>query len=87
LRFEIELLPALPGAWPTGSIRGLRARGGFDVDIAWSDRCLTSATITSRLGNQTRLRYGKQLRLLRIAAGDSYTWQPAECFIDPNQGH
>ena len=53
---EIKLLPALPKAWPTGHVKGLRARGGFEVDIAWEDGRLTQAKIKSLIGNNCRIR-------------------------------
>ena len=53
---EIHLLPALPAAWPTGRVTGLRARGGFEVDLAWRAGRLTSATIRATSNGQCRLR-------------------------------
>lgn len=52
----IHLLPALPDAWKNGSIKGLKARGGFEVDIDWKDGELSGATIKSSLGGNCRLR-------------------------------
>jgi alpha-L-fucosidase 2 len=51
----LHLLPALPDAWPTGWVRGLRARGGFTLDLSWADGCLVEATITSCLGLPARV--------------------------------
>jgi alpha-L-fucosidase 2 len=73
-RFEIELLPALPKAWPTGSVTGLRARGGFEVDVAWREGKLTSATVRSAAGGSTVLRYGGVSREVSLPAGGSMTW-------------
>ncbi|RYX84123.1 glycosyl hydrolase [bacterium] len=55
---EIVLLPTLPKAWPTGSITGLRARGGATVDIAWKDGALTTATIHGNTNGTAKVRYG-----------------------------
>jgi alpha-L-fucosidase 2 len=57
---EIELLPALPKAWPTGSVKGLRARGGFEVDIAWRDGKLENALFRNYGGARATVRYGNQ---------------------------
>lgn len=52
---EIHLLPALPEAWPNGSVQGLRARGGFIVDMKWSNHLLTEAKIWSTHGGECKL--------------------------------
>lgn len=76
---EVHLLPALPAAWPTGSVKGLRARGGFEVDIAWEDGELTTAEIRSlnarSLNNSPlALRYGNETRETNLTEGESFTW-------------
>jgi len=53
---EIHLLPALPKAWATGSVRGLRARGGFEIDIHWKSGVLSRAAIRSRKNAVCRIR-------------------------------
>ena len=53
---EIHLLPALPMAFPKGNVKGLCARGGFEVDIAWENGKLAGAVIRSKLGAKCRLR-------------------------------
>ncbi len=71
---EIDLLPALPSAWPTGSFTGLCARGGFEVDVAWENSTLKRVTIRSKLGNPVRLRYNGQMLDLPTEAGKQYAF-------------
>ena len=68
---EIELLPALPTAWPNGSITGLRARGGFEVDLEWKNRELESATIRSVNGGECGIRYRDQIKSFRLRPGQA----------------
>ncbi|MCJ7485051.1 MAG: glycoside hydrolase family 95 protein [Candidatus Aminicenantes bacterium] len=58
---EINLLPALPSAWPEGSVRGLRARGGYEVDIEWRGGRIVRAAIRSKLGGRCRIRAAEPL--------------------------
>ncbi|MBT3271900.1 MAG: hypothetical protein HN368_02000, partial [Spirochaetales bacterium] len=55
---EIHLLPALPDSWPEGKVRGLRARGGYRIDIEWSDSALTSASIVTMETGICRIKHG-----------------------------
>jgi hypothetical protein len=53
---ELHLLPAVPAKWTNGLVSGLRARGGFEVGINWTNNRLASASVTSLLGNPCRIR-------------------------------
>lgn len=66
---EIDLLPALPREWPTGEFRGLRARGGFEVDARWAQGKPQSATLRSGLGKPATLRAGAEVKAVLAADG------------------
>ena len=62
---QIHLLPALPDAWTTGSIRGMHARGGFEVDLEWKNKQLAKAVIRSGKGQRCRLRSATPLTIMQ----------------------
>ena len=67
----LELLPALPKAWPNGSVTGLCARGGFVVDMTWRDGRLITAVVRSKLGRPFVLRYNGQDHFLELKPGEA----------------
>ena len=71
---ELHFLPALPSQWPEGQVRGLRARGGFTVNVDWKDGRLTRAEITATVDNQCKLKVASDAAwTLTTEAGDSVT--------------
>jgi alpha-L-fucosidase 2 len=68
---EIQLLPALPKAWPNGSVKGMRARGGFEVNMEWKSGKLVSTIIRSIVGANCRARYGDKAVDLPLKPGEA----------------
>jgi alpha-L-fucosidase 2 len=71
---DIQLLPALPAVWPEGSVKGLRARGGFEVDESWKEGKLAGATIRVSAPTRGRVRYGEKTVGFSIDAGKPVTF-------------
>ena len=76
---EIHLLPALPAVWPTGSVHGLRARGGFELtEVKWRDGRLARAEVRSTLGGECVLRYGDKTVTRQTKPGESFVFEPGK---------
>lgn len=71
---EIEILPALPSQWKEGTVGGLRARRGFEVDISWKNGVLHRVTIRSSRGNLCRLRYKEHFIEIPTTASAVYVF-------------
>lgn len=68
--FILHLLPAIPTEWSKGNVTGLRARGGFEVDMEWADGKLISAAISSKKGGSCKVRVRDKIIDLTLKAGD-----------------
>jgi alpha-L-fucosidase 2 len=75
---ELHLLPALPAAWPTGRVRGLRARGGLEVDLTWKDGRLTAGDVRSTTSQSIKLRHGDKVAALKLRAGEMKRVAPGD---------
>ncbi|CAL4869605.1 hypothetical protein MMA231_03897 (plasmid) [Asticcacaulis sp. MM231] len=65
---DIRLLPALPSAWPSGEVKGLKARGAITVDLAWRDGALTRCDLKGRPGSTVRVIYRDGPKTLTLGA-------------------
>jgi len=68
----IHLLPALPDAWKDGEVKGLCAKGNFEINIHWKNGELTQVEILSKNGGTCELRYKDAVLKLKTAKGKNY---------------
>jgi alpha-L-fucosidase 2 len=65
----IELLPSLPADWPNGEIKGVLARGGFEVDMKWENGVPVNVRVKSLCGNKTTLVFNGSSRVINLKKG------------------
>ena len=73
---ELHLLPTLPASWPSGSVRGLRARGGVSVDLAWDRHTLIAARLVADRDTTVLLRHAGTTRRVDLRAGEAWSLTP-----------
>lgn len=73
---EIRLLPALPDDWKTGTVKGICARGGFEIAMEWSNKTVNKVTVFSKKGGETTLISGdkKQIVILKKGQKTALIW-------------
>ena len=76
----IDLLPSLPKAWPTGNVKGIRVRGGYEMDLEWKDGKLAQAIVRGISNEPTpcTIRYGKGSTTFSLKQGESKTIQTSD---------
>ena len=79
---EIHFLPAIPAAWANGAVEGLKARGGFVVDMKWKNGRVTTATIHSGLGRVCRIRSAAPISQVSIATTTVSFTRPEENVVE-----
>ncbi|TPG33406.1 glycosyl hydrolase family 95 catalytic domain-containing protein [Flavobacterium pectinovorum] len=67
---EIRLLPALPDAWETGSVKGICARGGFEIEMNWENKILKKVSVSSKTGGKTTLINGDKKQDITLKKGE-----------------
>ncbi|HEX4022649.1 MAG TPA: glycoside hydrolase family 95 protein [Acidobacteriaceae bacterium] len=79
---EIHLIPAIPKAWANGSVKGLKARGGFVVDMKWKDNKITNASVDSKLGGTCRIRSSAQISKVSLSNGNVSFTRPEQNLVE-----
>jgi alpha-L-fucosidase 2 len=80
-QYILQLLPALPGAWKNGAVKGMRARGGFVIDLEWSSGKLVNCSIKSMLGNPLKLNYNGKMNSIITKSGKTYHMNSDVSFV------
>ncbi len=71
--YTIELLPALPATWTTGEIRGICARGGYEIAMSWKDSQVEKVEITARKEGKVYVKYNGKTKCVKVKAGKTTT--------------